>query len=618
MRIVLLLLLAMLAVPLVASEAQAQVDSLRPAPTPADTDSVLILHGAFTYPGYWWDHTQLTVAVQAHPNVEAESLAAVRQAIADWDDALQQGFGGLITLTDVTDELTAKHKADVVLHYDPTARGDGVRWLCDLRAQHKCPNVIVRSDLPPSLGLDPYSPQYLYYVTMHELGRALGLGHGEPLLESTDLMGYGWNRTTASCRFCRTATSKGSQSSSRGRSKASSRIRRRTLACTATTRPIQVPHGTAARVAVPGTTQVRRLRRLLRGSARASARPAAPRSPRVSDAGSHRSTAEHPEAPGRRLRSGEARHPARPPRARAPCRRGSTRPSARRTCARPPRAQARATAPSATARRARRAGPERSRRGRGSRPVPARTRTASRGSRRSRPRGRQARPCSARGGRRRAGEGSRRARRPSVPGGCPALRPSPPRKAGPRVPGRHERRRCTELHTRRPRLGVASPCGVSPDRGGSPRRRRPRRRPRLCRPSRRTSRRGTSPPRAQEFPLLGGGCAASAGAPRRPRGARPAPPGDPHPRRPRRRPEQGARRASRAASRPRARRSRDHADELGGSYGWCRPRGTTIGVPLTGSGTTSQARPKTSSTSSASTTSRGRALGDDRARPSSR
>ena len=30
---------------------------------------------------------------------------------------------------------------------------------------------------------------------MHELGHALGLGHAEPLLESTDLMGYGWNRT---------------------------------------------------------------------------------------------------------------------------------------------------------------------------------------------------------------------------------------------------------------------------------------------------------------------------------------------------------------------------------------------------------------------------------------
>jgi hypothetical protein len=195
-KAVLLFVLALLALPLAASAAKPaqQVDPLRPGPTPADTESVLILHGAFTYPGYWWDHTDLTVAVQAHPNIGEESLAAVRQAIADWDYALRQEFGGLITLTDATDQYTAKHKADIVVHYNPTAGGTvfGGYAIC---GAHSCPNVIVRSDLPPSLGLDPYSPQYLYYVTMHELGHALGLGHAQPLLESTDLMGYGWNRT---------------------------------------------------------------------------------------------------------------------------------------------------------------------------------------------------------------------------------------------------------------------------------------------------------------------------------------------------------------------------------------------------------------------------------------
>jgi hypothetical protein len=195
-RFVLLFVVAMLVASVGAAQAQAQVSPLRPAPTPPDTESVLILHGAFTYPGYWWDHTDLTVAVQAHPNVEEESLAAVRQAIADWDYALRWAFDGLITLTDVTDEVTAKHKADIVIHYNPTAGGTvfGGYAICGSN-KNTCANVIVRSDLPPSLGLDPYSPQYLYYVTMHELGHALGLGHGEPLVESTDLMGYGWNRT---------------------------------------------------------------------------------------------------------------------------------------------------------------------------------------------------------------------------------------------------------------------------------------------------------------------------------------------------------------------------------------------------------------------------------------
>jgi len=144
------------------------------------------------YPGYWWDHTDLTVAVQAHPKASQDQLEAIHDAIATWDEALRDCFGGLITLTDVTGTRPSEQQAaDIVVHYVPRAGGVvfGGYAIC---GDHGCPNILVRSDLPPSLDREPYDPEYLGWVTLHELGHALGLGHATNLLESTDLMGYGW------------------------------------------------------------------------------------------------------------------------------------------------------------------------------------------------------------------------------------------------------------------------------------------------------------------------------------------------------------------------------------------------------------------------------------------
>jgi hypothetical protein len=144
------------------------------------------------YPGYWWDHTALTIAVQAHPKATDEQLDAIHDAIATWDAVLRDCFDGLITLTDVTDTQASEQKAaDIVVHYVPKAGGVvfGGYAIC---GDHGCPNILVRSDLPPSLDRDPYDPEYLGWVTLHEIGHALGLGHATNLLESTDLMGYGW------------------------------------------------------------------------------------------------------------------------------------------------------------------------------------------------------------------------------------------------------------------------------------------------------------------------------------------------------------------------------------------------------------------------------------------
>jgi hypothetical protein len=139
------------------------------------------------YPGYWWDHTDLTVAVQAHPKATEEQLSAISGAIETWDAVLRDCFDGLITLT----EVPRRQAADIVVHYVPTAGGVvfGGYAIC---GDHGCPNILVRSDLPPSLDRDPYDPEYLGWVTLHELGHALGLGHATNLLESFDLMGYGW------------------------------------------------------------------------------------------------------------------------------------------------------------------------------------------------------------------------------------------------------------------------------------------------------------------------------------------------------------------------------------------------------------------------------------------
>lgn len=159
----------------------------------SDAEALVILNQF--YPNrYYWDHTDLTIAIQAAPNVDQAYIDAAADAIETWDSVLRECFDGLITLTNVTDTTLNAQRADIVVHYVPTAGGSVFAGyaICGVGS---CPNILVRSDLP-SFGGVQYTPEYFYWVVLHEIGHALGLGHATNLLESIDLMGYGWIGTT--------------------------------------------------------------------------------------------------------------------------------------------------------------------------------------------------------------------------------------------------------------------------------------------------------------------------------------------------------------------------------------------------------------------------------------
>jgi hypothetical protein len=145
------------------------------------------------------DDPNITVVVQAQPGTDPANVAAISEAIQVWNATLQDCLGGAVTITEVPSVPGAVSRADVVLRYIPHWSGRNYAGVATCTPQ-RC-FAYIAGETPLGQGIGSADALDIYNVTLHEIGHILGLGHATNLLESTDLMGYGWPSISGSAEI---------------------------------------------------------------------------------------------------------------------------------------------------------------------------------------------------------------------------------------------------------------------------------------------------------------------------------------------------------------------------------------------------------------------------------